>query len=129
LAEHMTPGSIRHLVRLHDFTITEARRLLRRCLSEQATAQTALTEAVRSIARETERVMTGSGDDREVESFAAWLGRSRRMAGAAEARLGTAAADTAIARAALGLAEAASASADILMTRRRQAERPCGSRS
>jgi hypothetical protein len=116
-----------HLVRLHEFAVADARRSLADCVGNQAAAYQALTEAVRSIARETERVKASSCGDLEVEAFAAWLGRSRAAAEQAEARLRDTAADTAIARAALHLAENAAAAADMLTSQRQRAEPNCGS--
>jgi hypothetical protein len=127
IAQPVKPESIEHLVRLHEFTVADARRSLAGCVGNQAAAHKTLTEAVRSIARETERVKTSSCDDLEVEAFAAWLGRSRAAVEQAEARLRDTAADTAIARAALHLAENAAVAAETLTAQRQRAERNCGS--
>jgi hypothetical protein len=105
----MEPEAAAALRDLYARTVDDARQALAECIATEARAHDELAEAMRAIGRQTECVMAGAGDDRAVEAFAGWLRRNRETVAAAEARASHAVAETTIARAALRLAEQASA--------------------
>lgn len=95
------------LLRLRQVAVDQSRRDLADCLGAEAEAEAAVRLIDASIEHEAEVVSDLGAGDAEVEAFAAWLRRMRPRQREAKRAVEQAEADTAAARAALAMAQAA----------------------
>jgi flagellar export protein FliJ len=95
------------LLRLRKVSVDQSRRDLADCLRTEAEAQSAEQAISASIEREAEVVSDLGVGDAEVEAFGAWLHRTRPRQQGAQHAVEQAGAETAAARAALAMAQAA----------------------
>jgi flagellar export protein FliJ len=95
------------LLRLRQLAVDQSRRDLADCLREESEAEAVAAEIAASIEHEADVVTDLCVGDAEVEAFAAWLHRMRPRQQEAERAVDQAGAETAAARAALAMAQAA----------------------
>jgi flagellar export protein FliJ len=109
------------LLKLRRLAVEEARQGLAGCLAREDAAERALAESEAILHREMLAAQS-SASDGEVEAFAAWLPQGRQAVRRAQEARDSAAAETALARAALTLARSAAEAVDNLVEQRRLAE-------
>jgi flagellar export protein FliJ len=117
------------LMRLRRIAADKARRDLADCLRAETEAAEGVAAIAASIEHEAEVATDLAAGDAEVEAFAAWLRRTRPQQRAAEIAVEEATADTAEARAALGMARAAVRAAEEMQAHRADAARAAAERA